>query len=249
MGVHRHLRAAAQRFNLHLLTSDQYYERENIAQLQSIERAINRNGHSFLKFDSILDFACGNGRLTQYLPSLFPQAKIFGCDIDRDSIEQAHSRCPSGIFKTNGIQPTLEYKDEQFDFIYSYSVFTSLSETSHQGWLKELARVLRPGGVMLHTTHSYENIQRLAVFSPHILEQFDLPEPVAEFVQACRGYYYVPYSPETPDYGLAIISTEYVAKKWPEYTGLDLVEHKVAAIENYPFGPQDFVILAKPDRT
>ena len=233
---------------MHLLPAEAYYERENLGQLQSIEREINRNGYSIQEFESILDFACGDGRLTRYLQALAPNASIYGCDIDGRSIEQARLDIPTGIFATNGLRPPLDYPDEQFDFIFSYSVFTSLSETSQEQWLKELARVLRPGGVMLHTTHSYENISRLSIFCPNLLDQFQLPEPVDEFIESNREYYYIPSGPDTPDYGLAIISDEYVATKWPEFTELQFIDHVVAAIESFPSGPQDFVILAKPKR-
>jgi SAM-dependent methyltransferase len=220
--------------------------RRNLTQLQAMEGVLNRNGYSLRDFESILDFSCGPARLTQYLPSLTLNAKLFGSEIDEDLIRQAKKTCPSGEFKVSGLQPPFDYPDGKFDFIFSYSVFTSLSEPGHQAWLKEHARVLRPGGVMLHTTHSYENIRRVAMFYPEILGPFQLPEPVDEFIKANRGYYYVPYGPDSPEYGLAILSTDYVAEKWPAYTGLDLVEHAVSAIEGYPSGPQDFVVMAKP---
>lgn len=246
LGLSGPVRRIAHMLGLNMPSAAQLQMRRNLTQLQAIEGVLNRNGFSLQDFGSILDFSCGPARLTQYLTWLSPKARLFGSEIDKELIKQAQKTCPTGEFKISGLQPPLDYPDGKFDFIFSYSVFTSLSEASHRAWLKELARVLRPGGVMLHTTHSYENIRRVAMFYPDILGPFQLTQPVNEFIKANRGYYYVPYGPDSPEYGLTVISTDYVAEKWPEYTGLNLVEHAVSAMEGYPSGPQDFVILAKP---
>ena len=246
LGLSGPVKRIARMLGLDMASAAQLQMRRNLTQLQAMEGVLNRTGFSLQYFESILDFSCGPARLTQYLPRLSPRAQLFGSEIDEGLIKQAQKTCPTGEFKISGLQPPLDYRDGKFDFIFSYSVFTSLSESGHQVWLKELSRLLRPGGVMLHTTHSYENIRRVAMFYPDILGQFQLPEPVDEFIKANRGYYYVPYGPDSPEYGLAVISTEYVAEKWPGYTGLNLVEHAVSAMEGYPSGPQDFVVLTKP---
>ena len=220
-------------------------ERRRLTQIHAIEGALNRNGYSLQRFDSILDFACGSGRLAQYLPRVAPQARLFGCEINQGMVADCRSRCPQADVRLIGPTPPLDYEDGQFDFIFTYSVFTNLPEHFQRAWLEDLGRKLRPGGVMLHTTHSYENLRRVAMFSPQVLAQFKLPEPVDEFIAANRGFYYVPYSPENPDYGLAIISRDYVKENWPAYSGLALVDYNTAAIEGHPSGPQDIVIMAK----
>jgi SAM-dependent methyltransferase len=48
--------------------------------------------------------------------------------------------------------PPLSYSDQQFDLIYTFSVFTHLSEPHQSLWMNELRRVLRPGGHLLLTT-------------------------------------------------------------------------------------------------
>lgn len=246
VGLRWSARKIARLLGLNTPSGAELQMRRNLTQLQAIEGLLNRHGHSLQKFKAILDFSCGPARLTQYLPWLAPEANIFGCEIEQDLVERAQRACPGGEFKLSGGQPPLDYPDNSFDFIFSYSVFTSLSEQGHKAWLKDLSRVLRPGGVMLHTTHSYENIRRVALFHPQILGAFQLPEPVNQFIVSNRGYYYVPYGEDSPEYGLTIISTEYIAEHWPMITGLNLMEHAVSAMEGYPSGPQDFVVLCKP---
>ncbi len=230
------------------MSAEEAENRYNLNQLQRFESVLNGHGRSLRQFSSTLDFGCRSGRLTQYLSWLAPQAEVYGCDVDTEEVAECRRICPGGHFYANGLMPPLQYADEQFDLIWSYGVFTSLPEANHVSWLEELARVLRPGGMMLHTTHSYEYLRRASMFSPHSLEKYAYTEPVEKFIQSGQGYYYIVHNPGTPDYGLAIISKEYVTTKWPIYTGLTLVDYVEGAVEAYPEGCQDMVLLAKEPR-
>ena len=43
--------------------------------------------------------------------------------------------------------------DASFDAVYNFSVLTHLSETVQLQWVREMHRVLRPGGLLICTTH------------------------------------------------------------------------------------------------
>ena len=43
---------------------------------------------------------------------------------------------------------------------------SNISCEDHLAWVSELSRVLKPGGLLLQTIHSYELLKRLAMFSP-----------------------------------------------------------------------------------
>ena len=227
------------------LSAAEYEKRYNLNQLQKFEAVLNRNSRSLQQFTSILEFGCGFGRLTQYLFELVPQAHVFGCDIQSDLVAECCRKYPQGCFITNDPTPPLNFDDAQFDLIYSYSVFTHLSEPNHAAWLKELARTLSPGGVMLHTTHSYESLRRAEMFSPESLMKYKLPGPVDAFIRSSHSYHYVVNNPSTPEYGLAIISKEYVMTRWSRYSGLTLVDYAEGALESYPEGCHDIVMLVK----
>lgn len=220
-------------------------ERYNLNQLQRFESVLNRYGWSLRQFRNILDFGCGYGRLTQYLFTLIPEAQVFGSDVSARDITWCRGRYPAGYFVVNDWKPPHPLRANQCDLIFSYSVFTHLSEQNHKEWLKELSRVLKPGGVMIHTTHSYECLRRLVLFSPERLAKYRLGMGMEEFIRSGKGYHYV--SDYTPDqeYGLSIISREYVMTTWPQCSGLDLVDYVEGAIEAYPEGCQDMVVLAK----
>ena len=49
--------------------------------------------------------------------------------------------------------PPLSAASKAFDFVYSISVLTHLSESSGQLWMDEILRVLKPGAVFFCTVH------------------------------------------------------------------------------------------------
>jgi SAM-dependent methyltransferase len=224
---------------------DQPQVRYRLNQLQAFEFALRAANFSFTKATSILDFGCRTGRLTQHMFELAPQAHITGCDILRDAVEICQSRLPSGQFAVNEWCPPLPFDAESFDLILSYSVFTHLTESNHAAWLKELARVLRPGGFMAHTTHSYAAIARMAMFSPAFLEKFELGMAGDAFMESNKPYHYVVDNPRMPEYGVAIIKKEYILERWPRYSGCRVAHYGEAAIESNPAGCHDVVVLQK----
>lgn len=217
----------------------------NFNHLQGFESVLNKNGRSLRQFKSILDFACGYGRLSKHLFDLVPDAKIYGCDIQRNLVSLCQRKYPNGHFITNEIAPPLDFENSHFDFIFSYSAFTHFSETNHAAWLKELARTLKPGGVMLHTIHSFVSLKRAAFFSSKSLKKYNLSEPVDLFSSRTDTYYYVINEPSIPEYGVSIIDKEYVMKRWPDYTGLMIIDYVEGAIESYPEGCHDIVMMVK----
>ena len=105
--------------------------------------------------------------------------------------------------------------------------------------------MLRPGGVMISTTHSQEYLRRVAAYSPEKLEKFNFQSSPEESIRSSDGYYYVSPDHWPPNYGFTVISKEYVTTHWPEYSDLTLVAYSEAAFETYPEGCQDVIILAK----
>jgi SAM-dependent methyltransferase len=96
-----------------------------------------------------LDFGCGAGRvLTQYADEA-ARAELWGCDIDRPSIEwmQRELEPPFHSFLC-GETPGLPQADGFFDLIWAASVFTHLIE-GWSGWLCELHRVLADDGILI----------------------------------------------------------------------------------------------------
>jgi SAM-dependent methyltransferase len=98
--------------------------------------------------EAALDFGCGLGRLTRALARHFGQA--WGVDISARMVEQArelHRDVPNCTFETT--DGTLAFPDARFDLIYSVLVLQHLpARAAIRSAVRELVRVLRPGGLL-----------------------------------------------------------------------------------------------------
>jgi SAM-dependent methyltransferase len=96
---------------------------------------------------TILDFGCGCGRTSRHW-----NRPIYGSDVQADLVEWCQQHLP-GTYTVNDPEPPMGHPDSLFDVVYAVSVFTHLSEDRQRRWLAEFARVIRPGGLLLLTTH------------------------------------------------------------------------------------------------
>ncbi|HHC23785.1 MAG TPA: class I SAM-dependent methyltransferase [Desulfobacterales bacterium] len=58
------------------------------------------------------------------------------------------------------------FRDHFFDFVYAMSVFTHLTEEAEKLWIRELSRIIRPGGCFMLTLRGQgiKRNQRIAQF-------------------------------------------------------------------------------------
>ena len=97
-----------------------------------------------------LDFGCGVGRLTQALAVHFE--RVTGVDISPVMIEQARGynrygeRCRYVLNRENRLRVL---SDRSFDLVYSRITLQHLPPRHIRSYLRELVRVLRPGGLLI----------------------------------------------------------------------------------------------------
>lgn len=97
-----------------------------------------------------LDFGCGAGRLTRALAGRFREC--WGVDVSPTMIEKARAlNCdqPRCKFRLNQEPDLRTFDDATFGFIYSSLVLQHIPPKFLPGYLKELARLLCPGGVLV----------------------------------------------------------------------------------------------------
>jgi SAM-dependent methyltransferase len=97
---------------------------------------------------AVLDFGCGAGRTLRHL--LDTGAELHGCEIDGPSVAWLNEHVPELQVFQNAETPGLPRADGTFDLVYAFSVFTHVTE-HWAGWLLELHRVLKPGGLLFAT--------------------------------------------------------------------------------------------------
>ena len=119
---------------------------------RQIRDMLKRNDVELERLDAILDFGCGVGRVVRQWKTL-RGPKVYGTDYNPELIEWCQKHLTFAQFECNTLAAKLIYEDGKFDFIYALSVFTHLPEELANAWLKELRRVLKPGGYLYLTTH------------------------------------------------------------------------------------------------
>jgi SAM-dependent methyltransferase len=104
------------------------------------------------EFERILDFGCGAGRLIQFIPNV-AHSRVYGCDVNKILIDFVGEAFPGVSVISNDFSPPLIYPSEFFDLIYSFSVFSHLTQNDELAWLQELARVGTKDALYLVTIH------------------------------------------------------------------------------------------------
>jgi len=114
----------------------------------------NIKEYTEIKNKKNLDWGCGPARVVRHLPELVEStAHVFGTDYNPKTINWCKENIADVTFNINGINPPISYESDFFDIIYGVSIFTHLSEKNHPAWSKELARILKKGGILMLTSH------------------------------------------------------------------------------------------------
>lgn len=97
-----------------------------------------------------LDFGCGAGRLTQALCEHFESVR--GIDIATSMLDLARRNNRHGARCEYVLNPHPDLRDcasESFDLVLSLLVLQHMAKHYAESYLREFARVLRPGGVVV----------------------------------------------------------------------------------------------------
>jgi SAM-dependent methyltransferase len=121
--------------------------------------ALRQAGLDPAKTSSALDFGCSSGRVVRVLAAAFPDTEWHGCDPIAPAIEWAQANLAGIEFAVSPERPPLPYEDGQFDFVFAISIWSHFAEAAGLAWLEEMRRIVRPGGVLVMTTHGYQSIR------------------------------------------------------------------------------------------
>lgn len=119
---------------------------------------------------SVLDIGIGAGRTTAMLAN---QVKSYiGIDYSQAMVDAAKRRfahfSPEVDLRWGDAVCLSSYKENMFDFvIFSYNGIDCLPASSRQKALDEMFRVLKPGGILLFSSHNCLNIPKLLRFRLH----------------------------------------------------------------------------------
>jgi SAM-dependent methyltransferase len=193
-----------------------------------LDDLLRDHGVGIFDFTSILDFGCGCGRFLIPMSLLMDPKKLSGTDIDARAIQWLRRNYP--CFKdldVNGSAPPTKYADGAFDFVYSVSIFTHLPEEMQHVWLRELSRIIKPGGYGIFTTHGENHFHHL-------------PEAARKKLMEKGFYYWVGDKTDgLPDfYQTSFHTHEYIKREWARY-------FDVVAIREKGMGDNQDAVLVK----
>lgn len=170
----------------------------------------------------VLDFGCGCGRTTRFLQSV-DRFEVHGSDVNSHLTKWCQDNLKDVTTSLNDVLPPLPFEDGKFDFIYSVSIFSHLSENSMQAWLDELGRIAADNSVVMLTTHGYPAINTICHSELH-RQMFRLTTSEAEVLRAGfadQQFVYFPYDTDVitaanagKDYGNTFIHEAYIRNRW-----------------------------------
>lgn len=97
----------------------------------------------------ILDLGCGTGTLAMMVKRANRSAEVFGLDADPEALKLARTKLEKAGIKVHldqGLASALPYAPESFDRAFSSLFFHHLSSELKLEAMREVLRVLRPGG-------------------------------------------------------------------------------------------------------
>jgi ubiquinone/menaquinone biosynthesis C-methylase UbiE len=106
---------------------------------------------------SILDFGAGIGNSTPYVSKYFPHAKLTCLDLSQRSLDVAAKRFPGMADYVHFDGKSIPFSSGSFDIAYAMCVFHHIDHADHVSLLRELHRVIRPGGSMFIFEHNPYN--------------------------------------------------------------------------------------------
>jgi SAM-dependent methyltransferase len=115
-----------------------------------------------LPCEAFLDAGCGDGRYLAALDTELPE-RVAGVDIAATIVETARSRLPRADLRQANIE-SLPFADGEFDLVLSSQVIEHVLDA--RGAIRELRRVLRPGGRLVISTDNEHNRVSRALNAP-----------------------------------------------------------------------------------
>jgi SAM-dependent methyltransferase len=174
---------------------------------------------------SVLEFACGYGRIVRHLVRSFPAANVSASDIDAGAVAFVTEQL--GVTgKLSAAEPEQLDWDERYDLVVVPSLFSHLPDRTFARWLGFLHGLLTERGVLAFSVHG-EELEPGGDFSEGIVYR-----PINE----------APGRLDPEEYGSATVTEGYVADRIEGATGA----RRYARVERAFWDFQDVYLLTGP---
>jgi len=100
---------------------------------------------------NVMDYGAGNGLFLPTLETIFRQAELHCCDISSVALKQIVKRYPAYDGRCHMVRDNCaDVPDDQFDVLISIETMEHVEEL--EAYIKDMYRILRPGGTLIWTT-------------------------------------------------------------------------------------------------
>jgi len=120
-----------------------------------VAAALEGAGCALPQGGAVLDFGSSSGRILRILASARPDLRCLGCDPNAGAIAWAAAHLP-GEYSVSPLAPPLDLPEASLDVVYAVSIWSHFAARPALDWLAEMARVVRPGGALVITTHGWD---------------------------------------------------------------------------------------------
>jgi SAM-dependent methyltransferase len=173
----------------------------------------------------VFDFGCGCGRTLRWFTQAFRDLECWGCDVRLAGIEWCRQNL-RGEFLHTETTPPLPVESDSVDLVYALSLFSHFERDSSIAWIAELARVCKPDGYLIVTTHG-----AFSLWAMHLKpeqtgslldggdvieaarrlqrESFMFHRPPKEWLEKLDG--------SSEDYGMCFLTEHFVREAWREH--------------------------------
>jgi ubiquinone/menaquinone biosynthesis C-methylase UbiE len=126
----------------------------------------------------LLDVGCGTGRTLLQIAKAHPELKLFGLDLSPFYIQVARDRldqvADASLVAENA--ESMPFRDGYFDAVVSVYLFHELPKNARRNVLREMYRVLAPGGALvIEDSAQPADAGRVAFFLDRFSEEFHEP--------------------------------------------------------------------------
>lgn len=202
----------------------------------------------------VLDFGCGWGRFARMFLRDVPASHIYCADTWDLPLEVCRVTGVPGKMVRLEPMPPSTLPSDRFDIAFAYSVFSHLSPQSHLAWRTELARVMKPNGLVFVTTQArwfLDDCRRYREHPDHISHRWhqklansfkdfetsvsrydsgeflfaaDEPSTLPTDTPTIQGQMNEPPELGRDFYGQAVVPSAYFDSEWNEEFGFELLD-------------------------
>lgn len=192
-----------------------------------LERSLKEAGKDWRDVQACLEVGCGYGRIIRELRHKLHLSRIFVADVIEEGARFAASEF--GVTCMPVLEQAGERYDGRFDLIYLLSVYTHLRRDMIEANLRQVAKALNPGGIVVFSMHGQGSADTAERYAQYWLDKDKMLRTLAR-----NGYFYERYPYYYDEYGLTWMTRaatlNLVAHSAPE---LELISHNPMDVDNH----------------